>query len=160
MSNLLIYLMFLLRLPRRVSSRLEKIQRDFLWGSSPSIRKIHLLNWKTVCTSKVKGGLGIRSPALMNEALLGKWAWRFAEEENSAWKSIIRLKYGLEDRGWFMRIPRKSAGTRLWKGISKVVAKLKQDYIFELGKERGSDFGKMFGVESHPYVPCSLLSIV
>ena len=43
-----------------------------------------LLNWRTVCMSKVKGGLDIRSLAPMNEALLGKWAWRFVEEENSA----------------------------------------------------------------------------
>ena len=130
MSNLPIYLMSLLWLQRRVSLRLETIQRDFPWGSSPSKRKIHLLNWKTVCTSKVKGGLGIRCLALMNEALLGKWAWRFAKEENSAWKSVIRLKYRPKDRGWYTRIPRESACTGLWKGISKVAAKLKQDCVF------------------------------
>ena len=81
MLTLPIYLMSLLRLPRRVSLRLEKIQRDFFWGSSPSKKKIHLLNWKTVCTSKGKGGLGIKSLTLMKEALLGKWAWRFVEEK-------------------------------------------------------------------------------
>ena len=71
LSNLPIYLMSLFRLPRGVGSRLEKIQRDFLWGSSSSERKIHLLNWKTVCTSKEKGGLGIRNLVLMNRLLLG-----------------------------------------------------------------------------------------
>ena len=34
MSNLLVYLMSLFWMARGVSSRLEKIQRDFLWGSS------------------------------------------------------------------------------------------------------------------------------
>ena len=76
----------------------------------------------------------MRSLALMNEALLGKWAWRFAEEKNSAWKTVIRLKYGSEEGGWFTRIPRESASIGLWKGISKVAAKLKQDYVFELGE--------------------------
>ena len=74
LSNLPIYLMSLLRMPRGVSSRLEKIQRDFLWGSNASERKIHLINWKQVCLSKAKGGLGIRSLLLMNKALLSKWA--------------------------------------------------------------------------------------
>ena len=32
LSSMLIYLMSLLRIPRVVSLRLEKIQRDFLWG--------------------------------------------------------------------------------------------------------------------------------
>ena len=48
-------------MPRGVSYRLEKILRDFLWGSNASERKIHLINWKPVCFSKAKGGLGIRS---------------------------------------------------------------------------------------------------
>ena len=71
-SNLLIYLMSLLRLPKGVGSKLEKVQTDFPWGSSSSERKIHLLNWKTVCSSKGKGGLGIRNLVV-----------KFIEEESS-----------------------------------------------------------------------------
>ena len=37
---------------------MEKIQRDFLWGGGNMDRKIHLINWGTVCSSKKKGGLG------------------------------------------------------------------------------------------------------
>ena len=46
---------------------------------------------------KDKGGLGIRNLTLMNRALLGKWAWKFAIEDNSAWKRIISLKYVIEE---------------------------------------------------------------
>ena len=35
----------------------------------------------------------------MNKALLSKWAWRFGEEDNSAWKNVISLKYGTEEGG-------------------------------------------------------------
>lgn len=41
LSGLLIYLMSLFVIPRRVSSRLEKIQRDLE-------RKLHLMNWSIV----------------------------------------------------------------------------------------------------------------
>ena len=58
MSNLPIYIMSLFRMPRGVSSRLEKIQRDFLWGSSSTKRKIHLIKWKDVCLSRGGGGGG------------------------------------------------------------------------------------------------------
>ena len=35
----------------------------------------------------------------MNKALLSKWAWRFVEEENLAWKNVSSLKYGTEEGG-------------------------------------------------------------
>ena len=93
--------MSLFRLPRKVKIRLEKIQRDFIWGGGNLERKIHLVKWDIICSSKVKGGLGIRSLLNFNKALLGKWDWRFAMEENSIWRNIISLKYGMEDGGWF-----------------------------------------------------------
>ena len=99
LSNMPAYVMSLFRLPRKVKIRLEKIQRDFLWGGGNLGRKIHLVNWDIVYSSKEKGGLGIRSLSNFNKALLGKWNWRFSMEENSIWRNIISLKYGMEDGG-------------------------------------------------------------
>ena len=121
-------------MPKGVSTRLEKIRRDFLWGSNASERKIHLINWKQVCLSKAKGGLDIRSLVLMNKALLSKWAWRFAKEDNSTWEIFINLKYRAKEGGWFSRTPRGNARTSLWKGINAEATKLKQDFVFELGE--------------------------
>ena len=59
LSNMPTYLMFLFHIPRGVKLRLEKIQRDFLWGGGSSERKLHLINWKNVCSSKEKGGGGL-----------------------------------------------------------------------------------------------------
>ena len=59
LSNMLTYLMSLFGLPRKVKLRLKKIQRDFLWGGGNPERKLHLVNWDTVCLSKEKCGLGI-----------------------------------------------------------------------------------------------------
>ena len=69
----------------------------------------------------MKGGLGICSLSKFNKALLGKWKWRFALEENSVWRNIIRLKYGMEDGGWFSNTSRGSHGIVLWKDIFKEV---------------------------------------
>ena len=66
------YLMSLFRLPSRVKLRLEKIQRDFLWGGGNLERRLPLVNWETICLSKEKGGLGIRNLSKFNRALLGK----------------------------------------------------------------------------------------
>ena len=73
--------------------RLEKIQRDFLWGGGSFKKKIPLIKWRVVCSNKGKGGLGIRNLPKLNKALLGKWVWRFAQEDHSSWKRVINTKY-------------------------------------------------------------------
>ena len=44
LSNMPTYLMSLFHLPKGVKLRLEKIQRDFLWGGGNLERKLHLVN--------------------------------------------------------------------------------------------------------------------
>ncbi|RVW55854.1 putative mitochondrial protein [Vitis vinifera] len=58
MSSMPIYLMSLFHLPRKVRMRLEKIQRDFLWGGGTLAHKPHLVRWNLICLEKRKGGLG------------------------------------------------------------------------------------------------------
>ena len=72
LSNLPIYFMSLFRIPSLVCKRLEKIQRDFLWGGGNLEKKSHLVSWATVCTDKKVGGLGVRGLHKLNKALLGK----------------------------------------------------------------------------------------
>ena len=50
LSSLPIYFLSLFRIPRVVCARLEKIQRDFLWGGRNLERKPHLFKWITVCS--------------------------------------------------------------------------------------------------------------
>ena len=98
-------------------------------------KKIHLVSSDVVCSSKEKGGLGIRRLSIVNRALLGKWVWRFAKE-HSIRKEVIRLKYQVEQGGWFTKIPRGSGGVGLWKDISKENQQLKLDSSFLLGNRR------------------------
>jgi len=37
----------------------------------------------------------LRKIMLFNKALLGKWLWRFGHEENSLWRQVIVMKYGI-----------------------------------------------------------------
>ncbi|RVW90722.1 putative ribonuclease H protein [Vitis vinifera] len=98
-----LYQMSLFRMPRVVARRLEKLQRDFLWGGGSMERKAHLVNWERVCMGKEKGGLGLRKLIPLNKALLGKWVWRFANAKEEMWKRVLVAKYGQEEFGWRLR---------------------------------------------------------
>ena len=47
-----------------------------------------------MCIDKSKGDIGIKSLSKMNQALLCKWSWRFANDRNSLWRKVICYKYG------------------------------------------------------------------
>ena len=61
-----------------MANKIEKLQRDFLWGDS----KTHLVGWDKVYAPLANGSLRIRKLATFNKALLGKWLWRFGKEED------------------------------------------------------------------------------
>ena len=71
LSSLPTYFLSLFTIPTYVANRIEKLQRDFLWGNS----KTHLVGWDKVCAPIANGGLGIRKLTTFNKALLGKWLW-------------------------------------------------------------------------------------
>ena len=142
LSSLPIYCLSLFRMPISICSRLEKIQRDFLWSGSSMAKKTHLVNWKTVCTEKKKGGLGLRRFSILNKALMCKWCWRFANERDSLWRKIISCKFGEEYGGWCSGDIKGGFGVGLWKEIRKEWPQLLQNTYLALGNESRINFWK------------------
>jgi hypothetical protein len=75
LSNLPMYFLSLFPIPVNVVNRLEKLQRDFLWGGLNEEPKFHLVKWAQICSPMQGGGLGIWNLGNFNLALLGKWLW-------------------------------------------------------------------------------------
>ena len=113
-----IYFMSLFCMPRQVRLRLEKIQRDFLWGGGALVQKRILLGGTRFAWRKGKV-VWVRNLFMMNIALLSKWNWRFANEREAFWKQVISYKYGEEDGGWRSREVSERYGVGLWKAIRK-----------------------------------------
>ncbi|KAJ9678515.1 hypothetical protein PVL29_020639 [Vitis rotundifolia] len=134
LASMPIYQMSIFRMPKIVARRLEKVQRDFLWGGGNMEGKIHLVNWEVVCTDKDKGGLGLRKLAMLNKALLGKWIWRYACDKDNLWKQVIKVKYGQEDFGWRPKKANGAAGVGVWKEIWKESDWCWNNMTFRVGK--------------------------
>ena len=99
--------------------KLERIQRECLWGDLEERRKIHLVSWSVICKDKKHGGLGLRHLEGFNQAFLGKWLWSFPLERESFWRKVIIGKFGEVERGWTTREVRESYGMSIWKDIRK-----------------------------------------
>ncbi|KAK9991108.1 hypothetical protein SO802_026093 [Lithocarpus litseifolius] len=85
-------------LPVHLCDKLDKINRDFLWGSTNEKRKLHLVGWSKIITDKENGGLGIQAARSRNIALLAKLNWRMNQEKDALWSKVILRKYCSADR--------------------------------------------------------------
>ncbi|RVW88908.1 hypothetical protein CK203_045051 [Vitis vinifera] len=110
LSSLPVYFMSLFLLPRKVRMRLEKIQRDFLWGEVLLIRGLIWL-----------GGIWFA------------WKGRKVVWGEVLWKKVISHKYGVEEGGWCTRAERGRHGVGLWKAIRKEWLGMYSSLAFRVG---------------------------
>lgn len=73
---------------------LDKINRDFIWGSTPDKKKLHVAGLDKVAKPKYLGGLGIRLAGFANEIALAKLNWRVDRENDSLWAKVLKNNYG------------------------------------------------------------------
>ncbi|GMY20060.1 reverse transcriptase [Fagus crenata] len=87
------YVMQCMSVPLKVCNSIDKLCRDFLWGSTLEKRKMHLVSWKKVTVHKSLGELGIFSMRDRNKALLAKLCWRISTDHTSPWAQMLTHKY-------------------------------------------------------------------
>jgi hypothetical protein len=133
LSNLPTYYMSLFPVPMSVAKRIEKIQREFLWGGMGDDKKLHFVSWNQVCRPLRAGGLGIRNVYKFNQALMGKWLWRYATEREALWYKIIKAKYEDQDGGWCSKEVSGPYGVGLWKHIRRGWDTFSKGLRFEVG---------------------------
>jgi len=127
-----IYFMSLFTIPVSISQQLEKIMRDFLWSNNEADMGFHWVKWEDICHPKREGGLGIRPLRDMNKALKAKWLWRFAKEDNTLWKNVVELKYGIDGLGWWSKKSNHPHGVGCWKSIISGLDQFKSLVNFEV----------------------------
>ncbi|OIT27443.1 putative ribonuclease h protein, partial [Nicotiana attenuata] len=75
LSSIPSHVMQFITLPIKITKEIDRIQRNFLWGTTQEKRKIHMIRWEVVTKAKVEGGLGIQKASVKNKAALASLAW-------------------------------------------------------------------------------------
>jgi hypothetical protein len=117
-----------------VAKKLERLQSEFLWNGMGDETKFHLVNWHRVCSPIKVGGLGVRNIIKFNQTLLGKWIWRFSQERDALWRSVIEVKYGSVRGGWSSLPVTGSYGVSVWKFIRRGWDTVAKYLRFEVGE--------------------------
>ncbi|CAN1164308.1 Putative ribonuclease H protein At1g65750 [Linum perenne] len=117
LSGLPIYFMSLLKAHVSVIKKLESLQNNFMWAGDLQEKKLHWVAWEVVKAPRGSGGLGIQDLKIMNNALLGKWAWRFAVVRVAWWRALIVTKCGAGRSDWYASWNEGSAGCSMWRWI-------------------------------------------
>ncbi|KAK2659195.1 hypothetical protein Ddye_005728 [Dipteronia dyeriana] len=71
-SSIPTYFMYVFKVSVNVALDIEKSQRSVFWGDMVEKRKLHVVDWGTVCESRRNDGLGILRIIVKNRALLAK----------------------------------------------------------------------------------------
>jgi len=90
LNNLPLYYLSLFKVPRKVANDIIRLQRKFLWNGENEGRFSPLVKWEVVMKQKSARGLGVDDITVKNAALLFKWWWRFAIEEEPLWKRVVK----------------------------------------------------------------------
>ncbi|CAB4299120.1 unnamed protein product [Prunus armeniaca] len=138
-ASIPLYTMQTVQMPISTCDELDKIDRNFLWGSNGDNLRTYLVNWGFVCISKKKAGLGLKHTALMNQSMLAKVGWRLLQQKDNVWSDSLTKKYLQGNSSSIIRNgrPMSSSPSPTWRVIEHGVDILKN------GSVEGVDEGKL-----------------
>ena len=77
---------------RSLLSKLKRVIRKFLWGSTDFKNVRPKVAWKTIIAPTSEGGLGLVDPLMQCKALLAKFIVRRLLPGNELWKMLLQLR--------------------------------------------------------------------
>lgn len=126
-------------MPASLCMEMDRISRNFLWGSSDQTQKIYNVNWNMVTQSKEHGGLNLKPARVINQAFILKLAWRMVTSQQSLWVRVLQGKYIKGDSLNFA-ISKKSNLSSLWSRLLDFVPVLHRCCSMSIGADLETNF--------------------
>ncbi|KAL0430792.1 UNVERIFIED_CONTAM: putative mitochondrial protein [Sesamum radiatum] len=129
------YSMSVFRIPDGLLHEIESMIAKFWWNSVEN-RRIYWLSWDQLCTSKFRGGLGLRDLRAFNSAMLAKQFWRLLVYPKSLVGQVLRARYypGLS----ILKAEPGSRPSFTWRSILSSKALIRAGYRWRIGDGRTS----------------------
>jgi hypothetical protein len=125
------------KLPVSLCQDIEVLIRKFWWGYRGSQRKIHWVNWDTLCTSKRQSKMGFRDMRKFNDALLAKQVWRLQHNDNSLFYKVFKAKYfphcSILDEGI------KTNGSYAWRSITQARKVVRDGVVWRISSRHNTN---------------------
>lgn len=112
------YVMQCNQIPSKILEGIDRVNRNFPYGSLETIRKVHWVRWRKVARPKKEGGLGLQSTKGRNTTPLAKLNWRFHTEKDAKWALVLRHKYCNARRANAINADRLPS-SMIWKAMKK-----------------------------------------
>ncbi|XP_050386279.1 uncharacterized protein LOC126802669 [Argentina anserina] len=144
------------KFPIRFYEKMDKLNRDFLWGDTEAKKNVHLVNWDTVCQPKSITGLGIKKTSEMNQAMLAKLSWRFMQKDAVLWANMFQEKYlkdmDITDHDFCAH----SDCSSVWRSIFHSAHLFRKNLKWRVGNGKKINFWHDVWVSSLSLIDCAL----
>ena len=105
-------------------------------------KKIHMVNWDSVCKPKFLGGLGIKKATTMNKAMLAKTSWRMLQKDEGLWCDVFKSKYLKHSSLMDDSYKKLSACSSTWNSVCYGASLLRNGLTWRIGNGASALFWK------------------
>jgi hypothetical protein len=136
-----IYSFSSLEAPSFILTTIKTLQRNFLWKGAKNEWKIALISWEKICKPKLKGGLGLRDPTILNKVLSAKIWWRWLKRPKDLWARLWRKKYvpNIAEKQ-LIRWNENTLGSLIWNAAKQIHSLIADHTFWEVQNGRKTSF--------------------
>ncbi|GJY81765.1 RNA-directed DNA polymerase, eukaryota, reverse transcriptase zinc-binding domain protein [Tanacetum coccineum] len=134
LSSLNVYWAAVFLIPKTVVKDIDKVLKGFLWCKGGLKRGKAKVAWKTVCSPKSQGGLGLRALSTWNEALLIKNLWNIAAGKETLWVKWVNSVKLKGKSIW--QVQKEYNDSWMWKTLLDLRSKVRNNIWKVIGNGR------------------------
>ena len=133
------YVMQCAALPGRVLDGIDRVNRNFLWGTTENQRKVHWVGWQKVTRAKEDGGVGLQTARGRNIALLAKLNWRLHTEQDMLWARVLKQRYCFGRRARALNANRLPC-SQVWSAMKRGREVFNKGSMWLVGRDNNQSF--------------------